>query len=110
MTGVFVGGPVLCACSASVCWVLGVSCVACCARGRECYVVCEWFSVSCLVCDHACYVMCNVCVLSCMCVFLSDLRILLVCHLCVLRVVWDINCVLCRICFVYRLRALHSVL
>lgn len=43
-----------------MCWVFGVLCVVCCVRGRECYVVCEWFAVSCLVGDHARRVMCNV--------------------------------------------------
>jgi len=79
-----------------VCCMFGVFCVACCVHGWECYVVCEGFSVSCLTCDVTarvlrdvqCIVFSVACVLS---VFLSVLRIVCVwCHLCTLRVVWDI--------------------
>jgi len=100
-----------------VCCVFGVFFVACCVRGRECYVVCEWFSVSRLVCDVTarvsrdvqCIVLSVACVL---CLFLSVLRtVLVLCHLCVIRVVWDIvRCVryalyiCCELCIVRSVR------
>ena len=51
--GVVVGGSVLCVVCLKcvfVCCVFGVFCGACCARGRQCYVDCEWLSVSWLTC------------------------------------------------------------
>ena len=35
----------------SVCCMLGISCVACCAHGRKPYLFCAWFPVSGLVID-----------------------------------------------------------
>ena len=62
MTGVVVGGSVLgavCLECVFVCCMFGVFWVACrVVRGWECYVACEWFSISCLVRDVTTRVAC----------------------------------------------------
>lgn len=119
VTGAFVGGSVLgvvCLECVFVCCVFGVFCVACCVRGWDCYVVCEWVSFPCLGwCYRTCVSRCaTYCVLSCVCaVCLSSYlfcELCVCCVICVLYVLCGVLIVCCVVCFECMLCTLHCAI
>ena len=72
-----------------VCCMFDIFCVACCVRGWEYYVVCEWFSVSCIMCD----------VTACVLRDVQRIVFSVACVLCVFLSVLHIVCVALSVCF-----------